>query len=79
MKPYRVALFDAFSEELFGGSVAGIIRDAQDLPDELMQPIAKEIGAPATSFIAGVDDCGVEVPFFLPSKTTPCAGMVRWR
>jgi trans-2,3-dihydro-3-hydroxyanthranilate isomerase len=74
MKPYRVALFDAFSEELFGGSVAGIICDAQDLPDELMQQIAKEIGAPATCFIVGVDDCGVEVRFFSTVKEYPMCG-----
>ena len=74
MKPYRVALFDAFSEELFGGSVAGIIGNAQDLPAELMQQIAKEIGAPATCFIVGVDDRGVEVRFFSTAKEYPMCG-----
>jgi PhzF family phenazine biosynthesis protein len=64
MPEYSFALYNAFSNTSFGGSSAGIIADAQDLDADQMQRIAKQIAAPATCFITGVDEHGVDVRFF---------------
>ena len=48
MAEYPVAFYRAFSETVFGGSMAGIIAQAQNLPAGQMLQIAQEIGAPAT-------------------------------
>lgn len=64
MPEYSLAIYNAFSETTFGGSPAGIITDAQDLNAEQMQRIAREIGAPATCFVVGLDADGIEARFF---------------
>ena len=74
MTGYRTALFDAFSESALGGSVAGMVADAGDLDPDRMQRIARELGAPATAFITGVDDSRIDVRFFSTLTEYPMCG-----
>ncbi len=79
MVKFPLALFDAFSETSFGGSVAAVIDHAEELSSENMQRIAKEIGAPATGFITaiGTDAIGtdmVDVRFFSTMTEYPMCG-----
>ena len=74
MSAYRTALFDAFSESTLGGSVAAIVADAGDLDCERMQRIARELGAPATAFIIGIDDSRIDVRFFSTLTEYPKCG-----
>jgi PhzF family phenazine biosynthesis protein len=61
---YQFAVYNAFSDSTLGGSKAGIIADAENLDAEQMQRIAKQIEAPATCFITGINDHNVDVRFF---------------
>ena len=74
MPEYAIALFDAFSESPFAGSVAGVVADAHDLDEVQMQRIASEVGAPATGFITGIDARGVDVRFFSTLTEYPMCG-----
>ena len=74
MTAYRTALFDAFSESALGGSVAGMVADADDLDADRMQRIAREFGAPATAFVTGLDDSRVDVRFFSTLTEYPMCG-----
>ena len=74
MSEHRIALFDAFSESTFGGSVAGVVADAHDLNANQMQRIAKETGAPATGFITAIDADSVDVRFFSTLTEYPMCG-----
>ena len=74
MTAYRAALFDAFSESALGGSVAGMVADAGDLDSDRMQRIARELGAPATAFVIGVEDSHVDVRFFSTLTEYPMCG-----
>ena len=74
MTAYRAALFDAFSESTLGGSVAGMVADAGDLDSDRMQRIAREFGAPATAFIAGIDGPRIDVRFFSTLAEYPMCG-----
>ena len=74
MTEYRSALFDAFSESSLGGSVAGMVADAGDLDPDRMQRIARELGAPATAFLIGLDDSRVDVRFFSTLTEYPMCG-----
>lgn len=74
MPEYPVALFDAFSEKAFGGSIAGVVADAGGLTADEMLRIAREIGAPATGFITEIDDQGVDVRFFSTMTEYPMCG-----
>ncbi len=74
MPEYRIALFNAFSESNFGGSVAAVVADAHDLDSIKMQQVAREIGAPATGFIIATESDGVEVRFFSMMTEYPICG-----
>ena len=74
MTAYRSALFDAFSESALGGSVAGMVADADDLDADRMQRIARELGAPATAFVTGIDDSRIDVRFFSTLTEYPMCG-----
>ena len=74
MAEYPVAFYRAFSETVFGGSMAGIIAQAQNLPAGQMLQIAQEIGAPATGFITAIDEHGVDVRFFSTLTEYPMCG-----
>jgi PhzF family phenazine biosynthesis protein len=58
------ALYDAFAAGPFGGATAGIVADAGDLSATTMQRIAREVAAPATAFLLGVEPDLIEVRFF---------------
>ncbi len=74
MSEYNYALFDAFSEKAFGGSIAGIVMHAQKLDATQMQLIAREIAAPATGFVTGYDVHSVDVRFFSTQTEYPMCG-----
>lgn len=74
MSDHRMALYDAFSEVAFGGSVAAIVADAGDLSAHQMQAIALEIGAPATGFITGFAGDTVDARFFSTLTEYPMCG-----
>ena len=74
MAEYPVAFYRAFSETVFGGSMAGIIAQAENLPAGQMLQIAQEIGAPATGFITAIDEHGVDVRFFSTLTEYPMCG-----
>ena len=74
MAEYPVAFYRAFSEPAFGGSMAGIIAEAQNLTAGKMLRIAQEIGAPATGFITAIDEHGVDVRFFSTLTEYPMCG-----
>ena len=71
MTEYPVAFYRAFSETIFGGSMAGIIAQAENLPAGQMLQIAQEIGAPATGFITAIDEHGVDVRFLWSNINVP--------
>ncbi len=74
MAEYPVAFYRAFSETVFGGSMAGIIAQAENLTAAQMLQIAQEIGAPATGFITAIDEHGVDVRFFSTLTEYPMCG-----
>ncbi len=68
------AVYDAFSANPYGGSIAALVADAQDLNADQMQQIAKEFGAPATGFITGFDGTTVDIRFFSTQTEYPMCG-----
>lgn len=68
------ALYDAFSDRLFGGSQACIIRDAASVPSDLRPRIAREFGLPATCFLDAVEPGAVRAQFFSTVMEQPMCG-----
>ena len=68
------ALYDAFSDLVFGGSQAGLVSDAARLDADTRQRIASEIGAPATGFIIACSAGSISARFHSTKKEYPMCG-----
>lgn len=74
----RVRIFqvDAFTTQLFSGNPAGVVLDAQDLPDTELQSIAREMRGGDTAFVLPPDgaDHDLRVRFYTPRAETAFVG-----
>ncbi len=68
------ALYDAFTENVFGGSQAGVVLDAAGLSQETRQKIASEIGLPATGFITACNASSIHAHFHSTVTEYPMCG-----
>lgn len=76
MRTVRVFQVDAFTDNAFAGNPAGVVLDAQQLTDEEMQAIARELNNGDTAFAlpANADGEDLHVRFFTPRKEAPFVG-----
>ena len=71
--PFR--LVDVFAEEPFGGNQLCVVPDVPDeLDDDTMLALAREIGFSETTFVAAVRPTGYDVRIFTPEEELPFAG-----
>ena len=70
----RLASYDCFAPDLFGGNIAYLVDGGTELNDDQMARIAREFGVPATCFVQGIDDAGVRARFFAPGAELPMCG-----
>ncbi|MCK5661612.1 MAG: PhzF family phenazine biosynthesis protein [Methanosarcinales archaeon] len=64
-------LVDAFTDTPLNGNPAGVVLDADDLSDTIMQKIANEIHASETAFVLSSDVADFHVRFFTPECEIP--------
>lgn len=74
MKTHRLAFYDAFSSEAFGGSQAAIILDAATIDRRQRLRIAGEVGMPATAFVDNFGADWIQVQFMSPVMELPMCG-----
>ena len=74
MRTIGLQIFDAFTDTVFGGNVAGVVSDAGDLSDVEMQRIAREIGVAATGFAVRTGPADFAVRFFTPVQEIAMCG-----
>lgn len=69
-------VYDVFAEEAFGGNPLAVITDATDLPERLLQKIAREFNFSETVFVTPPDDRAhtARVRIFTPTMEVPFAG-----
>lgn len=69
-------ILDVFAEEKYAGNQLAVVRDADDLSDEQMQKIAREMNYSETTFILSQQqrDGGYDVRIFTPEIEVPFAG-----
>lgn len=58
---------DAFSESQFAGNPAGVVLDANDLNDETMRSITRELNNAETSFVLDSQQADFQLRYFTPS------------
>jgi len=74
MRTIGLQIFDVFTATVFGGNVAGVVSDAGELSDVEMQMVAREIGVPATGFVAQTGPADFAVRFFTPAQEIDMCG-----
>jgi PhzF family phenazine biosynthesis protein len=74
MKHIELYWVDAFSDKPFYGNSAAVIIDADDLPDEEKQEIAKGLNLSESVFISKSEVADFKVQFFTPKQETALCG-----
>ncbi|MEF8818681.1 MAG: PhzF family phenazine biosynthesis protein [Haloferacaceae archaeon] len=74
MTDRRALLVDAFADEPLAGNAAGVVPDADDLTDEQMRAVARELGASETAFVRSSPDADRRLRFFSPSAEVDLCG-----
>jgi trans-2,3-dihydro-3-hydroxyanthranilate isomerase len=70
---YRIV--DVFTERPLAGNQLAVFEEATDIPEALLQPLAKEIGFAETVFVfPGVDGADARIRIFTPENELPFAG-----
>lgn len=75
-KSHRILTVDVFAEKSLAGNQLAVVLDAEDIPEDVMQRIAKEMNISETTFVmAPVDPAhAARVRIFTPASELPFAG-----
>lgn len=65
---------DAFTDRPFGGNPCAIVFDADDLDDQTMLNIAREMNLAETSFVVSSSVADIGARYFTPAEEIPLAG-----
>ena len=72
---FRYVVADVFTSEPLSGNQLAVFTDARDIPEELLQRIARELNLSETVFVYPPEENGhVKVRIFTPSTELPFAG-----
>jgi trans-2,3-dihydro-3-hydroxyanthranilate isomerase len=75
MGTYRYVVVDVFTDTPLEGNQLAVFTDARELPEELLQPIAKEIGFSETVYVYAPAEGGhARMRIFTPVQEIPFAG-----
>lgn len=76
MSAITIYQIDSFTREKFKGNPAGVVLNAKDLTESLMQQIARELNNSETAFVfpSAENDYDAEVRYFTPRTEVPVCG-----
>ena len=74
MAEYPLAQIDAFTCEPLRGNACAVVYDADDLSDETMLLVAREMNLSETSFVLRSEVADVRARYFTPAGEIPLAG-----
>jgi trans-2,3-dihydro-3-hydroxyanthranilate isomerase len=74
MSTHRFYQLDVFTRTPLKGNALAVFPDAQDLSDQTMQALAREMNLSETTFITVSDKATKRVRFFTPGSELPLAG-----
>lgn len=70
----RYTIVDVFADRLLTGNQLAVFPDGDQIPESLMQPIAREMNFSETTFVTGVHGDRYRVRIFTPGAELPFAG-----
>jgi trans-2,3-dihydro-3-hydroxyanthranilate isomerase len=72
---FRYVVVDVFTDTPLSGNQLAVFTDARELPEELLQPLAREMNFSETVFVyPGSDDAHARIRIFTPGVEVPFAG-----
>ena len=72
---FRYVFADVFTDVAFAGNQLAVFTDARDIPDEQLQPLAREINFSETVYVyPAVGDGHARIRIFTPTLELPFAG-----
>jgi trans-2,3-dihydro-3-hydroxyanthranilate isomerase len=72
---HRFVLCDVFTDRPLAGNQLAVFTDARAIPEELLQPLAREIGFSETTFVYPAEQgCTARIRIFTPARELPFAG-----
>jgi trans-2,3-dihydro-3-hydroxyanthranilate isomerase len=72
---FRYVVADVFTEEPLAGNPVAVFTDAREIPEERLQPLARELNLSETVFVYTPDEDGhVRIRIFTPTLELPFAG-----
>jgi trans-2,3-dihydro-3-hydroxyanthranilate isomerase len=72
---FRYVVADVFTDAPLAGNQLAVFTDARDIPEELLQPLAKEMAFSETVFVYPTDaEAHVRIRIFTPATEIPFAG-----
>ena len=76
LKRYTIHVVDVFTEQPLAGNQLAVVLDAEGIPGDVMQRIAKEMNISETTFVLAPDEAGnaARVRIFTPGSELPFAG-----
>src|SRR5438067_13926006 len=75
MASFRYILADVLTDESLAGNQLAVFTDAREIPDDVLQPLAKEIGFSETVYVyPAADDAHARIRIFTPATELPFAG-----
>jgi trans-2,3-dihydro-3-hydroxyanthranilate isomerase len=75
MAAYRYVMCDVFTDRPLTGNQLAVFTDARELPEDLMQPLAREINFSETVFVLPAEQGGhARMRIFTPASELPFAG-----
>src|SRR5437870_13841447 len=75
MRSYRYVVCDVFTDRPLEGNQLAVFTDARDVPEELLQPLAREVNFSETVFVfPAAADGHVRIRIFTPTVEVPFAG-----
>ena len=75
MPPFRFVVVDVFTDTPLAGNQLAVFTDAREIPEHLLQPLAREIGFSETVFVLPREGEGhVRIRIFTPAAEIPFAG-----
>src|SRR4029453_15769713 len=75
MASHRYVVADVFTDTPLAGNQVAVFTDARDMPDDLLQPLAKEINFSETVFVYHAESDGhARLRIFTPRTELPFAG-----
>jgi len=75
MATFRFVIADVFTDVPFGGNQVAVFTDARGIPEEQLQPLAREINYSETVFVyPAAGDGHARIRIFMPNIELPFAG-----